>query len=158
MVKGSRELLADPLAQHLLSSTIPARLAYTWTDGSPRVVSLWFHWDGTHIVCATFGPAPKLKALHTGSPVALTIDTESAPNRVLSVRGAAEVTPMKGVVPEYALAAHRYLGADNARAYISSLPADIPMARIAVQPDEVVLLDFETRVPSALVALGLARS
>jgi Pyridoxamine 5'-phosphate oxidase len=158
VAKGNRDFLADPLAQQLLSSTIPARVAYTWTDGSPRVVSLWFHWDGRHIVCATFGPAPKLKALHTGSPAALTIDTDSAPNRVLSVRGTAEVTPMTGVVREYTLAAHRYLGADNARAYISSLPPDIPMARIAVQPEAVVLLDFETRVPSALVALGLAHS
>jgi hypothetical protein len=30
------------------------------------------------------------------------------------------------------------------------------MARIAVRPDEIVLLDFETRFPSALSALGLA--
>ena len=67
MVKGNRELLADPLAQQLLSSAIPARVAYTWTDGTPRVVSLWFHWDGADIVCATFGPAPKLRALRTGS-------------------------------------------------------------------------------------------
>ena len=155
MVKGSSALLADPLAQQLLASSIPARLAYTWTDGSPRVVSLWFHWDGSHVVLATFGGAPKLKALRSGSRVALTIDTDTPPNQILSIRGTAEVVPVQGVVPEYALAAARYLGPEQGDAYTRSLPADVPMARIAVRPEAVVLLDFQTRFPSALSALGL---
>lgn len=155
MTKGSSALLADPLAQQLLASAIPARLAYTWTDGTPRVVSLWFHWDGTDVVMSTFGGAPKLKALRSGDRVALTIDTDTAPNRVLSIRGVATVTEVAGVVAEYAQAAARYLGSDTAQAYLHSLPVDVPMARIAVRPEEVVLLDFETRFPSALTSLGL---
>jgi hypothetical protein len=155
VVKGTHPLLADPLAQQLLSAAIPARLAYTWTDGTPRVVSLWFHWDGTDVVLATFGGAPKLKALHTGDRVALTIDTDRPPNHVLSIRGTAQVTHVDGVAPEYALAAARYLGREQADAYIGSLPADVPMACIAVRPEAVVVLDFETRFPSALLALGL---
>jgi hypothetical protein len=41
--QGSLELLNDPVAQALLGSVNPARLAYTWMDGSPRVVrcALW---------------------------------------------------------------------------------------------------------------------
>ena len=39
-------LLDDPVARELLDSTQVARLAYTWTDGTPRVVPLWFHYDG----------------------------------------------------------------------------------------------------------------
>jgi hypothetical protein len=155
MAKGGPELLEDPVAQALLASNIPARLAYTWTDGTPRVVSLWFHWNGTDLVMCTFGGAPKLKALNTGDRVALTIDTNAPPNHVLSIRGTAEVTQVVGVVPEYAQAAARYLGSEYAAGYIQSLPADVPMARIAVRPDAVVLLDFETRFPSALSALGL---
>jgi hypothetical protein len=155
VVKGKHELLADPVAQQLLSSSIPARLAYTWTDGTPRVVSLWFHWDGTDLVFGTFGGAPKLKALRSGDRVALTIDTDAAPNRVLSIRGTAQVTTVSGVVEEYAQAAARYLGSEQAEAYVGSLPPDVPMVRIAVRPDDVVLLDFETRFPSALSTLGL---
>ena len=41
--QGSLELLEDPVATALLDSAIPARLAYTWMDGSPRVVPIWFH-------------------------------------------------------------------------------------------------------------------
>lgn len=36
--QGSLELLNDPVAQALLGSANPARLACTWMDGSPRVI------------------------------------------------------------------------------------------------------------------------
>ena len=156
MAKGGPELLEDRIAQELLASNIPARLAYTWTDGTPRVVSLWFHWDGHDLVMCTFGGAPKLKALNTGDRVALTIDTDAPPNHILSIRGTATVTTVDGVADEYARAAARYLGSQIADGYIQSLPAHVPMARIAVRPDEVIILDFETRFPSALKSLGLA--
>ena len=83
------------------------------------------------------------------------IDTDFAPNRVLSIRGTAQVTHVSGPVPEYALAATRHLGAQYGKAYIDSFPVDVPMACIAVRPDEVVLVDFETRFPSALSAVGI---
>jgi hypothetical protein len=110
MVTGGTELLQDPVAQELLTSRIPARLAYNWTDGTPRVVSIWFHWDGSDLVMASLPGAPKLKALHTGDRVAVTIDTNDPPHHILSIRGTAEVTEIQGVVKEYAQAAVRYLG------------------------------------------------
>ena len=39
----SVELLQHPASKELLQSAIPARLAYVWTDGTPRVVPIWFH-------------------------------------------------------------------------------------------------------------------
>jgi Pyridoxamine 5'-phosphate oxidase len=156
MATGGPELLQDPVAQELLASRIPARLAYTWNDGTPRVVSIWFHWDGTDLVMATLPGAPKLKALHSGDRVALTIDTNDPPHHVLAIRGTAEVTQSEGVVPEYAQAAVRYLGMEQGEAYVGSLPPDIRMGRIAVRPDHVVVLDFETRFPTAVSSLGSA--
>jgi len=156
MVKGGTELLQDPVAQELLASRIPARLAYNWTDGTPRVVSLWFHWDGSDLVMASLPGAPKLKALQSGDRVAITIDTNDPPHHILSIRGTAEVTEVQGVVPEYAQAAVRYLGRERGEAYVGSLPAEIRMGRIAVRPDQVVVLDFETRFPSPVTALRRA--
>ncbi len=155
MATGGIELFDDPVAQELLESAIPARLAYAWTDGTPRVVSIWFQRAGNEIVLCTFYGAPKLRVLHSGDRVALTIDTDSPPNHVLAIRGSVEVTHRYGVIPEYAQAAERYLGREQADAYIGSLPPDVRMARVAVQPDHVVVLDFETRFPRALSALGL---
>ena len=156
MAKGGPELLQDPVAQELLASRIPARLAYVWTDGTPRVVSIWFHWDGTELVMGTLPGAPKLKALHTGDRVAITIDTNDPPHHILSIRGTAEVTESQGVVSEYAQAAMRYLGKEQGEAYVGSLPPDIRMGRIAVRPDQGVVLDFETRFPTAVSSLGSA--
>jgi hypothetical protein len=117
------------------------------------VVSIWFHWDGTDVVMGTLPGAPKLKALHSGDRVAITIDTNDPPHHILSIRGTAEVTETQGVVAEYAQAAMRYLGKERGEAYVGSLPADIKMGRIAVRPDQVVVLDFETRFPSPVASL-----
>jgi nitroimidazol reductase NimA-like FMN-containing flavoprotein (pyridoxamine 5'-phosphate oxidase superfamily) len=89
MNQGDVALLNDPVARQLLSSTIPARLAYSWTDGTPRVVPIWFEWDGTHVVLGSPARAPKLKALRARPEVALTIDDNTFPNKVLLIRGQA---------------------------------------------------------------------
>src|SRR5579872_2505945 len=61
--QGSLDLLNDPVAQKLFQSTIPARLAYVWHDGTPRVVPIGFHWDGKQLVLGTPMAAPKLKVI-----------------------------------------------------------------------------------------------
>ena len=88
VVQGNLELLDDPIAQELLQSTIPARLAYTWTDGTPRVVPIWFHWTGEEVVMASPYDAPKVQALQANPAVALTIDSNTWPHKVLLLRGA----------------------------------------------------------------------
>ena len=101
--QGSMELLEHPASQELLRSKIPARLAYVWTDGTPRVVPIWFHWNGQEFVLGSPTKAPKLKALAKNPRVALTIDDNQFPHKVLMVRGRATLEPASGIVPEYAL-------------------------------------------------------
>jgi hypothetical protein len=156
--QGDLRLLESDLAKRLLASTIPARYAYTALDGTPRVVGSWFTWTREELVVPTFISAPhvshaayRVRALRANPDVAGTIDTETFPPEVLSIRGKAEITEAAGIVPEYAQAAHRYLGAEQAAAYLAQI--DDPstrMARIAVRPTWVGLLDFQTRLPSAL--------
>jgi len=148
------DVLNDPVAQELLNSRELARFGYTWTDGSPRVVPVWFHWTGSEIVVASPDKAPKLRALSTGAKVALTIDTSNWPHHVLMVRGTAKVEPVDGVVPEYAAAAERYFGPDQGRAWVDQLrQAGAKMKRIGITPTAARLMDFETRFPSAIAAL-----
>ena len=56
-------LQTDELAQHLLGSPIIAQLGYTWRDGSPRVVPMWFHWTGEDILMGAPPNALKMKVL-----------------------------------------------------------------------------------------------
>ena len=147
--QGSLELLNDPVADALLGSANPAKLAYTWTDGSPRVVPIWFHWTGDQFILGSPVKAPKLKVLAAAPRVALTIDDNAWPYKVLLVRGRASVEMLDDVSPEYALAATRYFGPEQGPAWIETLRGK-PMGRIAVTPDWVGILDFQTRFPSAL--------
>ena len=150
--QGDLALLNDPIAQTLLQSTIPARLAYTWSDGTPRVVPIWFHWTGETITFGSPPKAPKLNALRERPEAAVTIDDSSAwPYRALLVRGRASVEMLDDVVPEYAEAASKYFGPEQGEAWVSTLRGQ-PMARVALTPTWVAVLDFETRFPSALNA------
>lgn len=149
--QGDLNLLQHPASQQLLQSKIPARLAYVWTDGTPRVVPIWFHWNGKEFVLATPPKAPKLKALAKNPKVALTIDDNTFPHKVLLVRGTARLEPMKGIVPEYAQAAERYFGPQQGKGWVAQLNSMIQeMVRINITPEWVGLLDFQTRFPSAL--------
>jgi hypothetical protein len=149
--QGGLELLQNPISQELLHSKIPARLAYVWIDGSPRVIPIWFHWNGHEFVMATPPKAPKLRALAKNARVSLTIDDNIFPHKVLLVRGTARLQPVDGIVPEYAAAAERYFGPEQGRAWVKQLRGMISsMVRITITPEWVGLLDFQTRFPSAL--------
>ena len=149
--QGGLDLLQHPASQELLASKIPARLAYVWTDGSPRVIPVWFHWNGKEIVIGTPPKAPKLKALAKDPRVALTIDDNVFPHKVLLVRGTARLEPVSGVVPEYAMAAERYFGPEQGKAWVAQMGKMISsMVRVTITPTWVGLLDFQTRFPSAL--------
>jgi Pyridoxamine 5'-phosphate oxidase len=157
--QGDLRLLETDLAQQLLHSAIPARMAFVWTDGTPRVIPTWFHWTGEEIVMATYiagpdigirHPAARLAALRANPRIALTIDTDTFPPQTLTIRGTATITEVEGLAPEYAAAARRYLGEEAAGSMLASL--DQPgtaQARIAVRPDWAGVLDFVTRRPSA---------
>jgi hypothetical protein len=157
--QGNLRLLETDIAINLLASSIPARVAYTARDGTPRVIATWFHWTGEELVMPTFIVAPhvqreaaRVAALRSRPDVAITIDTESFPPKVLMIRGRAVITEVDGVVPEYRLSARRYLGEEAAGSYLAMV--DQPgtrMARIAVRPAWVGVLDFETRVPAVMV-------
>lgn len=149
--QGDLSLLQHPASQELLRSKIPARIAYIGTDGAPRVVPIWFHWNGHEIVMASPPKAPKLKALAKNPKVSLTIDENGFPPKVLSIRGIARLEPVEGIVPEYVACAERYFDPELAKNWLAQLRTMVSsMVRITVTPEWVGLLDFQTRFPSAL--------
>lgn len=149
--QGGLDLLQHPAAQELLHSKIPARLAYVWMDGTPRVIPIWFHWNGHELVMASPPKAPKLKALAKNPKISLTIDDNTFPHKVLLIRGTARLEAVEGIAPEYAASAHRYFSPEMAEGWLSQLRTMVSsQVRIIITPEWVGLLDFETRFPSAL--------
>ena len=83
------EVLSHPLSQELLNRDV-TRFAYVAKDGTPRNVPIAFAWNGSEIVICTAKNAPKLPSLRRNPAVALTIDTEVHPPKILLIRGQAE--------------------------------------------------------------------
>jgi nitroimidazol reductase NimA-like FMN-containing flavoprotein (pyridoxamine 5'-phosphate oxidase superfamily) len=149
------EVMNDPLSQELLQSAIPARMAYNDTDGLPRAIPIGFLWKDGRIVVCTSSNAYKVKALSANPKVALTIDTE-APYRALLVRGTASVEIVDGVPPEYLKASRKAMTDEQQyRAFESEVRSLYErMARITIAPEWAKVLDFETRLPSAVEELA----
>ena len=156
--QGDLGLLESDVARRLLSSRIPARFAYVAMDGTPRVLATWFAWTGVVLAMPTFVAAPhvhhaagRLRALRANPDAAVTIDTETFPPEVLTIRGRVEVSEVDGIPAAYRSAAHRYLGDAAAEEYLAQI--DQPgtrMANIDLRPAWVGVLDFQSRLPSAL--------
>jgi hypothetical protein len=141
----SRELLARDLL----------RMAYVAPDGTPRNIPIGFTWNGSEIVVCTTKNAPKLPALRHHPEVALTIDTEVHPPKILLIRGRAELDVVDGIPDEYLQMNGSYQMTAEQRveweAEVHSLYDS--MVRIVVTPTWAKLIDFETTLPSAVEEL-----
>ncbi len=143
------ETLNDPLAQELIRSNIPARLAYTGLDGFPRAIPIGFYWNGAQFILATSPKAPKVRALSAHPKVALTIDTVTFPPNVLMVRGTASIEIVDGVPWEYLEASKKQVAADQWQAFETQVRATYKqMAKISITPEWAKVFDFVTRAPS----------
>jgi hypothetical protein len=150
--------LAQPGAQDLLTSPHLARVAYTGTDGTPRVIPIGFFWTGTQVVVCTAATAPKVAALTARPDVAVTIDAGDTPDqaRSLSIRGRASVEIVDGVPGEYLAGAGKFLDEEATAAFAQScrLLYD-QMARIAITPSWARYYDYGGgRAPQFLVDLA----
>lgn len=154
-----REIDAElAAAEDLLEDTSAAHLAYTGTDGTPRVVPVGFYWTGAEIVVSTAATAPKVATLRAHPEVAVAIDTGGTPEsaRALSVRGRVSVEIVDGVVPEYLAAARKGMGGEAAAEFERNCRELYDqMARIAITPTWVRFYDFGAgRMPRFLQELA----
>jgi len=148
------EVLNRPLSRELLARNL-LRMAYVAKDGTPRNIPTGFTWNGSEIVTCTVTNAPKLHALRHNPAVALTIDTEVHPPKMLLIRGQAELDYVDGIPDEYMQANGTYTMTAEQRVEwereVRSLYEG--MVRIVITPSWAKLIDFETTLPSAVEEL-----
>jgi len=148
------EILNKPISQEMLARDI-ARLAYVAKDGTPRVVPIAFTWNGTEVVMCTTTNAPKLASLRRNPSVALTIDTEVHPPKILLLRGEAVLDEVEGIPDEYLQMNGAYGMTPEQRveweAEVRALYDS--MVRIVVTPTWAKLIDFHETLPSAVEEL-----
>jgi hypothetical protein len=89
------------------------------------------------------------RSAHDRAPVAVTIHGAEWPFAVRLLRGNIAVDHVDGIAPEYRASATRYFGAEQGEAWCASLPGDIEMERVRLEPSWVGLLDFDGMRPVA---------
>src|SRR6476620_7220154 len=148
------EILKKPISQEMLNRDL-ARLAYVAPDGTPRVVPIAFTWNGTEVVMCTSTNAPKLASLRRNPAVALTIDTEVHPPKILLLRGVAVLDEVDGIPDEYLQMNGTYEMTPEQRveweAEVRSLYDS--MVRIVVTPTWAKLIDFDETLPTSVEEL-----
>ena len=148
------EILNRPLSQELLDRSM-TRLAYVAKDGTPRAIPMGFKWNGSEIVMCTAKNAAKLPGLRHNPAVALTIDTEEFPPKILLIRGRAELDVVDGIPDEYLAMNGTSMMTPEQRveweAGVRSLYDG--MVRIVVTPTWAKMIDFETTLPSPIEEL-----
>jgi hypothetical protein len=152
-------ILDQPYSRELLARDL-LRMAYVAPDGTPRNIPIGFTWNGSEIVVCTTKNAPKLPALRNNPEVALTIDTEVHPPKILLIRGRAELDVVAGIPDEYLQMNGSYEMTAEQRveweAEVRSLYDG--MVRVVITPTWVKLIDFETTLPSAVEELVRQRA
>jgi hypothetical protein len=146
-------VLSDPVASRLYEAKNLMRLAYTGRDGAPRVIPIGYFWNGATFVVCTATNAAKVPALREDPRVAVTIDTEAFPPNVLLVRGTAAVELVEGIPDEFLEIGRRTTGTEFAQWEAGVRRLYRQMARIEITPTWAKILDFETRIPSAVEEL-----
>ncbi|MFE5571678.1 pyridoxamine 5'-phosphate oxidase family protein [Amycolatopsis japonica] len=148
------EILNRPYSRELLARDM-ARLAYTASDGTPRAIPISIHWNGKEIVMCTSTNAPKLHSLRRNPAVALTIDTESHPPKILLLRGTVELDHVDGIPDEYMQWNGTYEMTPEQRAEWEEKVKSLyeSMVRIVMTPTWVKLIDFEETLPTAVEEL-----
>ncbi|MCR6485472.1 pyridoxamine 5'-phosphate oxidase family protein [Amycolatopsis sp. OK19-0408] len=148
------EILNHKYSQELLARDL-GRLAFTALDGTPRVIPIGIYWNGAEIVMCTSKNARKLEMLRRSPAVALTIDTEVHPPKILTLRGEAELDVVDGIPHEYLQMNGTYQMTPEQRveweANVRALYDG--MVRIVLKPTWVKLTDFETTLPGNVAEL-----
>ena len=148
------DVLNRPISQELLARDL-TRLAYVAKDGTPRSIPIGFTWNGSAIVMCTAKNAAKVRALRHNPAVALTIDTEVHPPKILLIRGQAQLDVVDGIPEEYLEMNGSYQMTPEQRVEWESEVRSLydGMVRIVVVPTWAKLIDFETTLPSAVEEL-----
>ncbi|MEV5716495.1 pyridoxamine 5'-phosphate oxidase family protein [Amycolatopsis mediterranei] len=152
-------VLAKPLSRELLARDL-TRLAYVAQDGTPRSIPMAFTWNGSEIVLCTSKNSLKLPSLRANPAVALTIDTEVHPPKILLIRGRAELDVVDGIPEEFLQMNGSYEMTPEQRVEWEREVRSLydGMVRIVITPTWAKLIDFETTLPSAIEELAKQRA
>ncbi|GFG50969.1 pyridoxamine 5-phosphate oxidase [Mycolicibacterium agri] len=131
-------------AQDLLNG-VSAHLAYTGTDGYPRVIPVGFLWNGERVIICTATTSPKVAALSARPHVAVAIDAGNTPDgaKSLLLRGVATLDTVDGVPDEYLAQSAKTMDKEQQAVFEREVRRVYPqMVRISIEPTWARFFDY----------------
>jgi PPOX class probable F420-dependent enzyme len=124
-----------------LGQTSPTPIGVVGTlrrDGSPNLTPVWFRWDGTSMTIWTTETRRWVRNLQRDSRVAFSVQTFEPPYPAVVLRGRATTYTGEdsSVLEEIRAITRRYVGPEEAEAYISDWPELRTIVRVV--PSRVV--------------------
>ncbi len=146
MSSGPRGDEWESASAFLAGSVLPLRLAVADTQGRPRIVSLWYEWDGTSAWCATQGRSRLASYVARSGACSFEVSTNHAP--YVGVRGTASAIVSGDGAPVLERLLDRYgvaLDSSFAKWLLSRSANEVA---IQVTPSRMSHWDYSSRMSS----------
>ena len=136
---------AAEIRKFLNANTFPLRLACTAEDGFPRVVSVWFGYDGERFYCVSHESSTLVRLLRRNGRVGFEVAPNEPPYLGVRGQGTATLVPdLDGTTLREML--NRFLGGtDSSLARWLLSRADGEM-RIIIEPTRLFSWDYRERM------------
>lgn len=129
----------------LREARVPLRLGILDGDGGPRVLSLWYLWEGGALWCATSPKAWVVERLRADPRCGFEVAGDSPPYRGIRGRGRAALDPGRGEAILGALV-DRYLGTRESRFARWLLARSAGEMAIRIVPEKLSRWDYSRRM------------
>lgn len=113
-----------------------AAISTVQPDGSPRVVPVWYRWDGERILVWSGAGRRWVRDLRAEPRVALSVHEHTAPWSAVVLRGRASVRtgPIAELRDEIEAIVRRYVPASEIASLIASYDDGTPHAIVTIEP------------------------
>ncbi|MEE4297912.1 MAG: pyridoxamine 5'-phosphate oxidase family protein [Pseudomonadales bacterium] len=136
---------AAAVASFLEAEHSPLRLAVTWGDGAPLVVSVWFRFEESCLWCASHDTSRLIRALRAAPRVGFEVSVNDPPYRGVRGQAHAELLPAEGGARLGQLV-DRYLHGRDSRLARWLLSRSEDEVAIRLRPDWITSWDYSRRM------------
>ncbi len=127
--------------EDFLSEGNVARIATIKPDNSPHITPVWYLWENNQLLIAISKGSLKERNIRKNKKVAVTIDSNTAPNKGVIIEGTAEVEEELGEEIERRIC-RRYLNAEDLDEYIAYAHANWQSILIRIRPEKIISWDY----------------
>ena len=131
--------MTEAEAAAFLSDVHVGILAIEHEGHGPLALPIWYQYEGGDVIISMSGESLKAKLLRAAGRATLTVQTETAPYRYVSVEG--PVTVAAEQRDDFAMAS-RYLGPELGRWYAETNPTTDESVLVRLRPERWITCDF----------------